>query len=55
MLLDWLERERIITKWERTGLTIGLSERNALSKTPGCAPNPRWVFASSIKNGGEKR
>jgi len=31
MLLDWLERERIITKWERTGLTIGLNERNALS------------------------
>jgi len=31
MLLDWLERERIVTKWERRGLTIGLNERNALS------------------------
>ena len=31
MLLDWLERESIVTKWERTGLTIGLNERNALS------------------------
>jgi len=31
MLLDWLERECIITKWERGGLTIGLNERNALS------------------------
>ena len=30
-LLDWLERERIVTKWERRGLTIGLNERNALS------------------------
>lgn len=30
-LLDWLERERIVTKWERKGLTIGLNERNALS------------------------
>jgi len=30
-LLDWLERERIVTKWERRGLTIGWNERNALS------------------------
>ena len=31
MLLDWLERERVVTKWERRGLRIGLNERNALS------------------------
>lgn len=31
MLLDWLERERIVTKWEKSRLRIGLDERNALS------------------------
>jgi hypothetical protein len=31
MLLDWLEREKIVTKWERRGLRIRLDERNALS------------------------
>lgn len=30
-LLDWLEREKIVTKWEREGLRIGLNMRNALS------------------------
>jgi len=30
-LLDWLEREKIVTKWERKGLGIGLSMRNELS------------------------
>jgi hypothetical protein len=30
-LLDWLEREKIVTKWEREGLRIGLNLRNALS------------------------
>ena len=28
MLLDWLEREQVVTKWERRGLRIGLNERN---------------------------
>jgi len=30
-LLDWLEREGIVTKWERGRLRIGLNMRNALS------------------------
>ncbi len=30
-LLDWLEREKIVTKWERKGLGIGLRMRNELS------------------------
>ncbi len=30
-LLDWLEQEMIVTKWEREGLRIGLNMRNALS------------------------
>jgi hypothetical protein len=30
-LLDWLEREKIVTKWERKGLGIGSSMRNELS------------------------
>jgi hypothetical protein len=30
-LLDWLEHEKIVTKWERKGLGIGLSMRNELS------------------------
>jgi hypothetical protein len=30
-LLDWLERERVVTKWERGRLRIGLNMRNALS------------------------
>jgi hypothetical protein len=31
MLLDWLVSEKIVTKWERKGLTIGLNMRNTLS------------------------
>ncbi len=31
MLLNWLGRERIVTKWEIRGLRMGLNERNALS------------------------
>ncbi len=30
-LLNWLEGEQIVTKWEREGLRIGLNMRNALS------------------------
>ena len=30
-ILDWLEREKIVTKWERQCLTVGLQMRNALS------------------------
>jgi hypothetical protein len=30
-LLDWLEREKIVTKWERKCLRIGLDMRNTLS------------------------
>lgn len=30
-LLDWLEREGIVTKWERGRLRIGINMRNALS------------------------
>lgn len=30
-LLDWLEQERIVTKWERGRVRIGLNMRNALS------------------------
>lgn len=30
-LLDWLEREKILTKWERKGLEIALRMRNELS------------------------
>lgn len=30
-LLDWLEKEKIVTKWERSRLRIGLNMRNALS------------------------
>ncbi len=30
-LLDWLEREKIVTNWERKGLRIGLNMRNTLS------------------------
>lgn len=31
VLLNWLEAEQIVTKWEREGLRIGLNMRNALS------------------------
>jgi hypothetical protein len=30
-LLNWLEHKKIVTKWERKGLRIGLNLRNALS------------------------
>ena len=30
-LLDWLEHQKIVTKWERDGLRIGLNMRNVLS------------------------
>lgn len=30
-ILDWLEREKIVTKWERQCLTVGLQMRNTLS------------------------
>jgi len=30
-LLDWLEHEKLVTKWERRGLRTGLDMRNALS------------------------
>ncbi len=30
-LLNWLEAQRIVTKWEREGIRIGLNMRNALS------------------------
>jgi hypothetical protein len=31
MLLDWLERQQLVTKWERKGLRLGLHMRNELS------------------------
>lgn len=30
-VLEWLEQEKIVTRWEREGLRIGLNMRNALS------------------------
>ena len=39
-LLDWLEHEKIVTKWQRGRLRIGLNMRNALSHVEHSSTHP---------------
>ncbi|SRR6266567_3651696 len=53
-LLNWLEGERIVTKWEREGLRRGLNMRNALShvehSSTGTPSSDKLRFVAGLVN-----